>query len=172
MDEEEEDAPADAVPAEPLSLEEEEGLAALLAAMKQWLRAPHALNDVPLSISNPRVGADGSNGHAPPGLLPACCFFMLLCLLLALLKHRQSSTSPPGACHPPLQAVVARLEVCMRALGLSLAPPPPVDFDSVPLERLLPVRTPRAGVARSQQVGRGWGVPLCCCLWCLCCLWC
>ena len=33
----------------------------------------------------------------------------------------------------------------MRELGLSLTPPPPVDFDSVPLERLLPVRTPRAG---------------------------
>lgn len=49
--------PADAAPAEPLSLEEEEGLAALLAALKCWLRAPHALNDVPLSIPNPRVGA-------------------------------------------------------------------------------------------------------------------
>ncbi|PRW57186.1 lysine-specific demethylase 2A isoform X1 [Chlorella sorokiniana] len=85
-----------APPAEPLSLEEEEGLAALLAALKDWLRKPHALNDVPLTISNPK-------------------------------------------------AVVARLEVCMRELGLSLTPPPQVDFDSVPLERLLPVRTPRAG---------------------------
>lgn len=46
---------------------------------------------------------------------------------------------------PLSQAVVARLEVCMRELGLSLTPPPQVDFDLVPLERLLPVRTPRAG---------------------------
>ena len=33
----------------------------------------------------------------------------------------------------------------MRELGVSVAPPPPVDFESVPLERLLPVRTPRGG---------------------------
>jgi hypothetical protein len=45
----------DGKPAEPLSLEEEEGLAALLAALKQWLHQPHALNDVPLSITNPKV---------------------------------------------------------------------------------------------------------------------
>lgn len=42
----------------------------------------------------------------------------------------------------------------MRALGVSLTPPPPVDFDSVPLERLLPMRTPRAGgMPASHQVG-------------------
>lgn len=58
---------------------------------------------------------------------------------------------------PYLQAVLARLEVCMRAVGLSLTPPPAVDFDSVPLERLLPVRTPRAGtlgLPPSHQVRR------------------
>lgn len=45
----------------------------------------------------------------------------------------------------------------MRAAGLSLTPPPAVDFDSVPLERLLPVRTPRAGtlgMPPSHQVRR------------------
>lgn len=69
---------------------------------------------------------------------------------------------PPDACPahrapPRPQAVVARLEVCMRELGLSLTPPPAVDFDSVPLERLLPVRTPRGGgggTLASHQVGR------------------
>lgn len=49
----------------------------------------------------------------------------------------------------------------MRELGLSLTPPPQVDFDSVPLERLLPVRTPRAGgltgTLASHQVSCLWG---------------
>lgn len=73
----------------------------------------------------------------------------------------------PPLCLPPChvttrtQAVVARLEACMRALGLSLSPPPPVDLDSVPLERLLPLRTPRAGglagTLASHQVLRGAG---------------
>ena len=52
----------------------------------------------------------------------------------------------------------------MCELGLSLTPPPQVDFDSVPLERLLPVRTPCAGgltgTLASHQVccccGVGW----------------
>ena len=60
-EEEEEDWDLDpaAPPAEPMSLEEEEGLAALLAALKDWLRKPHALNDVPLTISNPKVRGRG-----------------------------------------------------------------------------------------------------------------
>jgi hypothetical protein len=51
----------------------------------------------------------------------------------------------------------------MRALGISLSPPPPVDLESVPPERLMPVRTPRAGAApalHSHQVAPGW-VPRC-----------
>lgn len=56
QEEEDWDLEPAAPPAEPLSLEEEEGLAALLAALKDWLRKPHALNDVPLTISNPKVG--------------------------------------------------------------------------------------------------------------------
>jgi hypothetical protein len=53
----------------------------------------------------------------------------------------------------------------MRALGLSLEPPPPADLDSVPLERLLPVRTPRAagtlGRPPSHQVTRPGGTQHC-----------
>ena len=55
--------------------------------------------------------------------------------------------------HIHTQAVIARLEVCMAALGLSLAPLPTVDLDSVPLERLLPQRAAHgAGRPTSHQV--------------------
>ena len=49
-------AAAQAVQAQPLSEEEQEGLAALVATLRRWLRAPSALNDVPLAIKQPKVG--------------------------------------------------------------------------------------------------------------------
>ncbi len=48
---------------------EAEGLAALLAVLKKWVVAHNALNDVPLSIKSPKVGA---GWHAAQTLLPGC----------------------------------------------------------------------------------------------------
>ncbi|GAB4819180.1 hypothetical protein N2152v2_006226 [Parachlorella kessleri] len=89
-----------------VSAVEAEGVAALLSVLKKWVAAHNALNDVPLSIKDPKE-------------------------------------------------VLAALEVGMQALGLPLAPPPPVDLDSVPLERFRPRRPvgpagtcPTLGVSR------------------------
>eukprot|EP00887_Chlorella_sp_A99_P002115 scaffold21.g2115.t1 len=115
------------VPAQPLSDEEAQGVAALVAALRRWLKAPSALNDVPLAIQHPKARPNLAPlrcGSPASPRKPMCC--------------RRHLLAGPSLCLPcAAQELMVRLEVCMRALGLPLKPPPPVNLSAVSADELL-----------------------------------
>jgi hypothetical protein len=79
----------------------------------------------------------------------------LLCVLRAWLRDPRAAADVPPDLGDPRQ-LLARLELRMRAAGIPLAPPPPIDLDAVSPRSLMPaLAAARAAAARASSSSGG-----------------